>query len=267
MSTLSTQLNWGASYIVGDLYKRFMVRDASERHYVNVSRVCMVVLMVLGALAAWQSESIAKVWIYLMTIGAGGAFAGLLRWYWWRVNAWAEISAMVSSLAVANGNLFCKPLAALGLLSPAAMENVNWFYASDTYAIRIVFIIGTCTLIWVSVMFMTRPVSTEHLERFYRRVRPGGWWGPLARRCPEVRTASALRGWTGWFAGTVCIYAGMFGIGYLCMGRYGAGLATLALSLVSGRYMINNMPLDKGRAANSPLPIFPPEPAGPNVQE
>ena len=267
MSTLSTQLNWGASYLVGDLYKRFMVRNASERHYVNVSRVCMVILMILGALAAWQSESIAKVWIYLMTIGAGGAFVGLLRWYWWRVNAWAEIAAMVSSLVVANGNLLCKPLAALGLLSPAAMENVNWFYASDTYAIRIVFIIGACTLFWIAVMYATQPVSSQHLERFYRRVRPGGWWGPMARRCPEIQAASALRGWTGWLAGTVCIYAGMFGIGYLCIGRYGAGLATLALSVVSGKYMIDSMPLDEGRAANSPLPIRPPECAGPPAQE
>jgi len=245
MSTLSTQLNWGASYIVSDIYRRFLVRDASDKHYVNVSRLLMVILMILGAMAAWQSDNIAKVWIYLMTIGAGGAFVGLLRWYWWRVNAWAEISAMVSSLIVANGNVFCKPLAALGLLSPAAMENIDWFYASETYAIRIIFIIGVCTLFWLIVMFMTKPVSPAHLERFYRRVRPGGWWGPVAMRCPEVRTASTLRGWIGWFAGTVCIYTGLFGLGYICIGKYGAGLLLLALSVVSGWLMLNNVPRDE----------------------
>ena len=246
MSTLSTQLNWGASYLVSDLYKRFLVRDASERHYVNVSRLVMVVLMILGALAAWQSESIAKVWIYLMTIGAGGAFVGLLRWYWWRVNAWAEISAMASSLIVANGNLFFKPLAALGLISPAIMGRVDWFYASETYAIRTVVIIGVCTLIWVVVMYLTPPVSTAHLEHFYRRVRPGGWWGPLSAKCPEVVTASALRGWAGWLAGTVCIYTGMFAIGFLCLGRYNGGVSMLAVSVASGWYMIHNMPSDDG---------------------
>jgi SSS family solute:Na+ symporter len=242
MSTLSTQLNWGASYIVSDLYKRFMVRDATERHYVNASRLFMAALMLLGALAAWQSESVAKVWIYLMTIGAGGAFVGLLRWYWWRVNAWAEIGAMVSSFIVANGDLFCKPLAALGWISPAAMEKVDWFYASDTYAIRIIFIIGACTLFWIITMYMTAPVSPEKLETFYRRVRPGGWWGPVARKCPEVQTEPSLRCWVGWFAGTVCIYTGLFGTGYLCIGRYGSALVALALSAVSGWYMINNMP-------------------------
>ena len=242
MSTLSTQLNWGASYIVSDLYKRFIVRGASERHYVNVSRLLMVALMLLGAMAAWQSESVAKVWIYLMTIGAGGAFVGLLRWYWWRVNAWAEIAAMISSLIVANGNVFCKPLAAVGFLSPAAMEHVDWFYASETYAIRIVFIIAICTLFWLIVMFMTRPVSVEHLETFYQRVRPGGWWGPLAHRCPGVRTMPAARGWLGWFAGTVSIYAGLFGIGYLAIGRYGMAVPAIALSLLSGKFMIDNMP-------------------------
>ncbi len=266
MSTLSTQLNWGASYIVSDIYKRFMVRNASDRHYVNASRLVMVALMLAGAVAAWQSESVAKVWIYLMTIGAGGAFVGLLRWYWWRVNAWAEIGAMVSSLVAANGDLVCKGLAALGLLSPAAMEKVTWFYASETYAYRIVFILAVCTLFWIIVMYMTPPVSMEHLEGFYRRVRPGGWWGPLAERCPEIQTASTKRAWTGWLAGTVCVYTGLFGMGYLCIGKYTLGLAMIALSVVSGWLMINKMPLDEVKTVDSPGLLMP-EPTEVPVQE
>lgn len=251
MSTLSTQLNWGASYIVGDLYKRFWVPDASDRHYVNVSRATMVVLMLIGGLAAWQSESVAKVWIYLMTIGAGGAFVGLLRWYWWRVNAWAEIGAMVSSLVVANGNVVCKPLGMFGILSPAAMEKVDWFYASETYAIRTVFIVVVCTVFWIFVMYLTPPVSEAHLERFYRRVRPGGWWAPLAERCPEIRTASALQGWIGWVAGTVCIFAGMFGIGYLLTGQYLWSVPALLISVVTGKVMIDSMPREEDDAPAS----------------
>ncbi|MCC6699513.1 MAG: Na+:solute symporter [Candidatus Hydrogenedentes bacterium] len=242
MSTLSTQLNWGASYMVSDLYKRFFVRNASERHYVNVSRLLMLILMLIGALAAWQSDNVAKVWIYLMTIGAGGAFVGLLRWYWWRVNAWAEIGAMVSSLIVANGNLLCRLLAAVGLVNPGTMERIEWFYASDTYAIRFVFITAVCTVFWVLVMYVTPPVSSGHLERFYLRVRPGGWWGSVAQRHPEIRAASALRGWLGWFAGTVCVYTGLFGVGYLCIGRYGSAVPLLVLCAVSGKFMIDNMP-------------------------
>lgn len=261
MSTLSTQLNWGASYMVSDIYKRFVVRDATERHYVNVSRLLMVALMLVGALAAWQSESVAKVWIYLLTIGAGGAFVGLLRWYWWRVNAWAEIGAMVGSLVVANGDLFCGVLAAFGFLSPAAMEKVAWFYASDTYPYRIVFIIGVCTVFWILIMYMTPPVSAEHLERFYRRVRPGGWWGPVAEKCPEIRTASAARGWVGWFAGTVCVYAGLFGMGYLCIGEYVLGLIMISVSVLSGWQMINNMPREEaGLTAGGPAKAEDPVP-------
>ncbi|MCC6490026.1 MAG: Na+:solute symporter [Candidatus Hydrogenedentes bacterium] len=242
MSTLSTQMNWGASYLVSDLYKRFFVRDATERHYVNASRALMLVLMLIGALAAWQSDNVAKVWIYLMTIGAGGAFVGLLRWYWWRVNAWAEIGAMASSLVVANGNLVCRVLAAIGLLSPESMARIEWFYASDTYAIRFVFITAVCTVFWVLVMYLTPPVSDGILTQFYLRVRPGGWWGSIAQRHPEVRAASALRGWLGWFAGTVCVYSGLFGVGYMCVGRYGYAVLLLALCTVSGKFMVDNMP-------------------------
>ena len=244
MSTLSTQLNWGASYITSDLYKRFIVRNASERHYVNVSRLVIVLLMLFGALAAWQSESIAKVWIYLMTIGAGGAFVGLLRWYWWRVNAWAEVGAMVSSVFVANGNVCCKLLAVFGLLSPATMESIDWFYASDTYAIRIVFITAVCTLLWIAIMYLTPPVSFARLDAFYRRVQPGGWWGPVARNHPGIRPPSALRLWAGWLAGTACVYFGLFGAGYLCIGRYAAGAAMLTLFVACGWCMVRNMPRD-----------------------
>lgn len=242
MSTLSTQLNWGASYIVSDLYKRFVKPDASDRHYVNVSRLLIVILMILGALAAWQSDNIAHVWIYLVTIGAGAAFVGLLRWYWWRVNAWAEISAMISSLIVANLNVPCKGLAALGLLSPELMKKVDWLYEPDTYAIRSVFIIAVCTAIWLVVMYLTKPVSAEHLERFYRRVRPGGWWAPLKERCPDVSIAPVAHGWIGWFAGVICIYAGLFGMGYLAIGKYPHAILPIVISVVSGKYMIDHMP-------------------------
>ncbi len=244
MSTLSTQLNWGASYMVSDIYKRFLVRGASERHYVNASRITMVALMLLGAIAAWQSENVADVWKFLLTISAGSAFVGLLRWYWWRVNAWAEISAMLSSLVVANGDIFCRLLAWAGLLPPDTMERIAWFYSADLYAVRTAFIVAICTALWVVVMYCTPPVSEAHLEQFYRRVRPGGWWGPIASKCPGIRTASAMRGWIGWFAGTVCIYTGMFGVGYLCIGRFTSAWLMIAVSIVTGRYMISSMPVE-----------------------
>lgn len=244
MSTLSTQLNWGASYIVSDIYKRFIAPTAPERHYVSVSRGLMVPIILLGALAAWQANNVSDVWKFLMTVSAGGAFVGLLRWYWWRVNAWAEVSAMVSSLLVANGNLFCRMLHRIGLISTEGIARIDWFYSPDLYAVRIVFIIAFCTAVWIAVMYLTPAVSFDQLERFYRRVRPGGWWGPVKGRCPDVVTASAARGWIGWLAGTVCIYTSMFGVGYLCIGRYHAALVMIAFGIISGRYMINSMRYD-----------------------
>ena len=118
------------------------------------------------------------------------------------------------------------------------MPGIDWFYASETYAIRLVFIIAVCTAVWVAVAFATAPVPGEHLDRFYRRVRPGGWWGPVAARHPEVEADRASAGWVGWVAGVVCVYAGLFGLGLLCLGRYAAGLGCAALAVVAGRVML-----------------------------
>jgi len=234
MSTIDTQINWGASYLVNDLYKRFIKREASDAHYVKVSRVMMIVIMAFGAFAAWQSESIEKVWIYLATLTAGAGFVGLLRWYWWRVNAWAEISALAGSFVIANGNHWCKWLVYFRVLPSSVMDKVNWLYSTETYSIRLLFIIVVCTAVWVSVMYITRPVGDAHLERFYRRVRPGGWWRRIAERCPDVRADRAAAGWIGWFAGVACVYLGLFGVGHLCLARPLSGVALLAASAGAG---------------------------------
>ncbi len=96
-----------------------------------------------------------------------------------------------------------------------------------------------CTALWVIVAHLTPPVSTEHLERFYRRVRPGGWWGPIARRCPDVHVAgSAAQRWFGWLLGVACIYGGLFGIGHLCLARFTLGITFVAISAVAGIMML-----------------------------
>jgi SSS family solute:Na+ symporter len=237
MSTIDTQLNWGASYLVNDLYKRFIRREAPPRHYVNVSRVAMLLLIVLGALTAWNMDSIAGAWIYLMVLTAGAGFVGLLRWYWWRVNAWSEISALTSSLVIANANLVFIALHWLGLLSDRGLERVEWFYSSELYTVRLLMIIIVCTCVWVVVTYLTSPVPRDHLEGFYRRVRPAGWWKPIADACPDVPREHAAWGWAGWVSGVVCIYSGLFGIGYLCLARTLPGLLLLVVSIVTGWFM------------------------------
>ena len=239
MSTMDTQLNWGASYLINDLYKRFMVRDASPAHYVSASRVAVLVLMACGALAAWQSETITGAWIYLVKLTAGAGFVGLLRWYWWRVNPWSEITALSGSLIIANGNLGARILYKTGLVSPELMGRIEWLYAAEQYTILLPIIIVTCTILWLAVTFLTQPVSEAHLEAFFRRVRPGGWWGHIAAKCPDVQTARARDGWFGWLAGVVCVYTGLFGVGYLCIARTFPGIACLAISAVTGWFMVS----------------------------
>lgn len=238
MSTMDTQLNWGASYLINDLYKRFLFPNKSERHYVNASRAAVVLLMLLGAAAAWQSESITDAWVYLATLTAGAGLVGLLRWYWWRVNAWSEITALGGSFLIANGKTWAAGLAWMGLLSPETMDRVNWFYSSDTYALRFLVIIASCTILWLIVTYLTRPVAAAHLETFYRRVRPGGWWRPMAAQCPDVVVDRARDGWLGWISGVVCIYCSLFGVGYLCIAKPVPGALMLSVALISGWFMV-----------------------------
>ena len=244
MSTIDTQLNWGASYLINDLYKRFIRKDASPRHYVNASRVAMLILIALGAITAANMERISSAWIYLMVLTAGAGFVGLLRWFWWRVNPWSEISALVSSLIFANGLVWTKIAYWLGLVSDPTMNWVKWFYSTELYTVRLLMIIIVCTIIWLVVTYLTSPVSEAHLERFYRRVRPGGWWKPIAEKCPDVPREHAAWGWAGWFAGVVCIYAGLFGVGYLCLARTLLGVACLAVSIAAGWFMVSRASSD-----------------------
>lgn len=238
MSTVSTQLNWGASYLVSDLYKRFMVKNAPDHHYVNASRMATIIITAGGAFAAWQSDNIRNVWIYLMTLGAGGGILGLLRWYWWRINAWSEISALIGSIVFANADLLCKGLAYMGWFPASWMGSVEWFYSPDTYAIRFVAILVACTAVWLLVTYLTPPVSDEHLDAFYRRVRPGGWWTHIAVRCPDVVGDRAAAGWPAWFASVICLYAGLFGIGYLCTAQVLSGIGFLVVAALAGWYML-----------------------------
>jgi len=238
MSTMETQLNWGASYLINDLYKRFLVRNASTRHYVTVSRLAVLMLTALGSLTAWQFESIRGAWIYLAMITAGAGLVGLLRWYWWRVNAWSEITALAGSFVIANGLIWAKPLIRLGIIPTDWVQRLEWLYSKDAYAVLFLIIVVVCAALWLLVTFLTRPVSDAHLEQFFRRVRPGGWWDHIARKCPDVVPDRGRDAWVGWFAGVVCIYTGLFGLGYLCLARPAAGVLLLLISFLSGWFMV-----------------------------
>ncbi len=235
MSTMDTHLCWGASYMINDLYIRFIHPKASHRNSVFASRLAVFFLAVLAALTAWKMESIVRAWVYLLEVTAGIAGVCLLRWFWWRVNAWAEISAIVSSVILANGNICAKAAYKLHLLPESFWNGVQLVYREEYGILRALGILIACTIIWLVVVLLTKPEPDEKLQAFYRRVRPGGWWGHIARNNPDVQCEKSRKlPWLGWLFGTLFFYSSLTGVCYLCMGRYFLGGGLLALSAVAG---------------------------------
>jgi SSS family solute:Na+ symporter len=240
MSTVATQLNWGASYLVNDFYRRFLRRDETEKHYVAVSRAATVVLFLLSILVTSQLNSVEKAWRVLIGLGAGTGLVYMLRWYWWRINAWSEIGAMVASgityswLSGALG----QGLAAIGLasspdaLTPAFVRNAG----ANSDAVILVATVAVTTVAWIVATFVTKPEPAEILESFYRRVRPGGpGWATISTRLGfgrEPIPGGALA-WTYWIAGVVAVYSTLFGIGKIIFGELGNGFILLAIALVA----------------------------------
>ena len=220
MSTISTHLNWGASYLVSDIWRRFVRPEASEKQLVRAGRVFAVAMALLAGLMAWSMDSILGAWLYLAELGAGAVLISLLRWYWWRINAWSEIAALVASLVTANG------LRLLPLLAPAVAplaEDSAW------YPVRFALVLAVGTAAGLAATLRTRPVPDATLDAFYRRVRPAGVWGPVAARCPDVaHTRVGLPDLAAWLLGVAVVYAALFGVGDLLLDRPGRGVVVLA---------------------------------------
>ncbi len=232
MSTMDTHLCWGGSYLVNDIYKRFFKKSASQKHYVMASRLSILVLLLFAMLTAYYMESIERAWIYIIDLTAGMAIVWALRWYWWRVNAWAEISAMIGSLIFANGWLILSALKITGMISAATASRLGILYTDEYNLIRSAIILVICTVIWVIVALVTKPVSQEVLENFYRKVRPGGWWGAIARKHPDIQTdMTGWQRWIGWFMGVIFIYSSLLGVGYFLTARYFTGIVLGVISL------------------------------------
>ncbi|HKB53500.1 MAG TPA: sodium:solute symporter family protein, partial [Ramlibacter sp.] len=220
MSTIGTQLNWGASYLVNDFYKRFVRRDADDRHYVNVSRWATVFLFLGSIVVTWQLSSVEQAWRLLLALGAGTGLVLILRWYWWRVNAWSEISAMITSFVVAIVVLGYagRMLHAIGLVSrpDAFVPAVVARGGPNADAWGMIITVGITTVVWLSVTFLTAPEPTAVLEAFYMRVRPGGpGWARISRGLGLGRESipGGAGAWGNWLAGIIAVYGTLFGTG------------------------------------------------------
>jgi Na+/proline symporter len=221
MSTVATQLNWGASYLVADFYRRFIKQDGTEKHYVNIGRLATVILVLASGYVASQLTSIKSGWEVVLEIGAGTGGVYLLRWYWWRINAWSEISAMFTSLVVVI------TLHMFKLFSGGGPVDFAKTALTST---------GITTVVWVIVTLITKPEPQEKLLRFYREVRPDvRGWKPVAALAPEVVATRDLgTNLLTWIVGCALVYSTLFSTGYFILGNplRGVVLALIALSSV-----------------------------------
>ncbi len=233
MSTIDTHLNWNASYFVTDIYKRFISPEASEQKCVSVSRYSVIAFAALAIIVAYFMTSIEAGVLILFNLQAGIGMVLMLRWFWWRINAWSEISAMVASLIITS---------VLPLIS--THYELEW-----SPAMRILLTVFLVTPIWLSVTLLTPPADMTQLEKFYRRVRPvNAFWGPIAARCPEVVAERSLRvTLIAWFSSTIALYSLMYTVGKLIFLEYQiaatAGCVFVIAGIVSWRIFATKNPL------------------------
>ena len=230
MSTISTHLNWGSSYVVNDFYKRFLRPDAPQNELVNVGRISTVVLMIMAALLALALENALQAFNILLQIGAGTGLIFILRWFWWRVNAYSEITAMVVSFMLA---LYFE----LGMENPLPEH------------IKLLAGVGITTLAWVTVTFLTAPSSQETMLRFFKLIQPSPTgWKPVIEKgiaSGELDTNEIIPGKLpnqilGMFLGCILVYSALFSIGFIIYGNMMPALLSGFVALISGYLMPKN---------------------------
>jgi len=238
MSTIGTQLNWGASYVVNDFYRRFLRRTSAEREYVVVSQIVTVGLMLVSIYVTLHLASIEQAWKLLIVTGAGTGTVLLLRWFWWRINAWSEVSAMAVAAAV---SLFLQ--IALGWDGDKPRD----------FAYLMLVTVGLTTIAWLAVTWLTPPEPAETLHAFYRRVRPAGrGWAPIAAAV-GLPPASASLGTEllNAFLGCVLVYAALFGVGHVLLRSAAVGIGLLALSALAAFAIARNLTAQEKAAASA----------------
>jgi solute:Na+ symporter, SSS family len=236
MSTQATQMNWGSSYLINDLYRRFLKKGASERHYVLASRLATALTVVLSLVATVFMNQISKVWELLLTLGAGTGLVYILRWYWWRVNAWSEVAAMTSALVT---SVSLRSLGAnYATFDPATPRG---------FAMTLVTTTAVTTAVWLAATFATAPEPRAKLAAFYEKVRPAGpGWTRIAG--PEAIAAhrgEIPRNLLFWALGIVFVYSIMFATGALIFGQYMRLLLFGIALVVSGAILFAGLVREK----------------------
>lgn len=237
MSTISTQLNWGASYLVNDFYKRFYKPNSSEEQLIRASRAATILLMVASYFVTKQLGTIENAWGFIIECGAGLGLVLILRWYWWRINAWSEITATVAPFIAFGATTLLRyytKASCIGcneLQAEALVKDVWYMNFPGSFFITV----GFTTVAWITVTFLTQPESKEVLHIFYQRIKPKGWWQPVAGELGEqIDNGGMTPLFISWLSATAMVYAILFFIGKLIFGDYmwaGIYFGIAALSL------------------------------------
>ncbi|MDB9853663.1 Na+:solute symporter [Candidatus Marinimicrobia bacterium] len=246
MSTIDTHLNWGASYLINDIYKRFLKPNESERHYVLVGKGFTVILMILAAFTSLKMQSISKAWEFIFSMGAGIGLVLILRWFWWRVNAWTEITALAVSIMT---TITLEIIASYQTIS-SGNEYTLFGEAPILFGIslqihhKLMIIVPLSIISWLIMTFMTNPEPTEKLQEFYKRVQPGGWWGPISKDFKHTMQPVSKGFLIQWIAGVLMIYGLTFGIGNLLFINYSTAILCFGCAAI-GSYLVWNRSLSK----------------------
>jgi solute:Na+ symporter, SSS family len=228
MSTIGTQLNWGASYVVNDVYRRFIRRGAAEREYVVASQAVTVALMLVSIYVTLHLASIEQAWKLLIVTGAGTGTVLLLRWFWWRINAWSEVAAMVVAAAV---SLYLQLV-------------VGWDGDRPRdFAYLMLVTVAATTVGWLAATWLTRPEPDDTLRRFYRQVRPHGpGWKPIAAAMEPLDIPGSLQiEIVNAIVGCVMVYAALFGVGELLLRSAVVGGVLLVVSAAAAAVIARNL--------------------------
>lgn len=232
MSTVASQTVWGSSYIINDLVRPFIRKKGSERYYVMASRITTILLLILGFVVTTQLTLISDAWKFILACSGGIGLVLIFRWFWWRINAWSEISAMLAPFVI-------YPL----LYQPAVLKFFTGSSAMLPYEMVLIIIVLWSTMVWLVVTLFTPPTGEQTLLDFYRRVHPGGaGWRRISRQLPDVK-GDAGYGYLfmNWIAGSVMVLFTLFAIGKLIFAEYGTASLYFAIAVAAGLFIYFTM--------------------------
>ncbi len=222
MSTIASQTVWGTSYIINDLYRPFVKPNANEKFYVKVSRITTVLLIIFSLIVTTQFERISDAWKFVLSCSGGIGLVLILRWFWWRINAWSEIAAMIA---------------------PYFIYPILKFKYHMQFEESLIIIVAWSTVVWLAVTFLTRPTKEDKLKTFYKKVHPGGLgWKHISKEMPEVKGDTGYKYlFINWLAGCLMVMFCLFGIGKIIFGEFLIGSIFIVISIVSGSVIYYNL--------------------------